>query len=72
MGTPDQLFLPFAQVPAFAEASFVWPRRTAADETAQPAFKYRVRENRRAKRIILRVTATHGLEVVVPSAGGPD
>ena len=31
-------------------------------------FKYRVRENRRAKRIILRVTVTHGLEVVVPSA----
>jgi len=45
MGTPDQLFLPLAEV-----------------------FKYRVRENRRAKRIILRVTATHGLEVVVPSA----
>jgi predicted metal-dependent hydrolase len=45
MGTPDQLFLSFAEV-----------------------FKYRVRENRRAKRIILRVTATHGLEVVVPSA----
>ena len=45
MGTPDQLFLPFAEV-----------------------FKYRVRENRRAKRIILRVTVTHGLEVVIPSA----
>jgi predicted metal-dependent hydrolase len=78
MGTPDQLFLPFAQVSAsasygatgsaFAEASFVWPSRTSADETVQRAFKYRVRENRRAKRIILRVTAAHGLEVVVPSA----
>jgi predicted metal-dependent hydrolase len=74
MGTPDQLFLPFAQVSAaarasaFAEASFVWPSRITADETMQRAFKYRVRENRRAKRIILRVTATHGLEVVVPSA----
>jgi predicted metal-dependent hydrolase len=45
MGTPDQLFLPFAEV-----------------------FKYRVRENRRAKRIILRVTVTHGLEIVIPSA----
>jgi predicted metal-dependent hydrolase len=73
MGTPDQLFLPFAQVStsarasAFTEASFAWPSRTMADETVQPAFKYRVRENRRAKRIILRVTATHGLEVVVPS-----
>lgn len=31
-------------------------------------FNYRVRENRRAKRIILRVTVTHGLEVVIPSA----
>ena len=30
--------------------------------------RYRVRENRRAKRIILRVTVAHGLEVVVPSA----
>lgn len=30
--------------------------------------RYRVRENRRAKRIILRVTAANGLEVVVPSA----
>src|SRR5215469_2636576 len=28
---------------------------------------YRVRENRRAKRIILRVTVAHGLEVVIPS-----
>jgi predicted metal-dependent hydrolase len=78
MGTPDQLFLPFAPVSAsasygatgsaFAEASFVWPSRTSVDETVQRAFKYRVRENRRAKRIILRVTAAHGLEVVVPSA----
>ena len=78
MGTPDQLFLPFAPVSAsasygatgsaFAEASFVWPSPTSADETVQRAFKYRVRENRRAKRIILRVTAAHGLEVVVPSA----
>ena len=32
------------------------------------AVNYRVRENRRAKRIILRVTAAHGLEVVIPSA----
>ena len=32
------------------------------------AVSYRVRENRRAKRIILRVTAAHGLEVVIPSA----
>jgi predicted metal-dependent hydrolase len=30
--------------------------------------QYRVRENRRAKRIILRVTLARGLEVVVPSA----
>ena len=45
MGTPDQLFLPLAEV-----------------------FQYRIRENRRAKRIILRVTLTHGLEVVIPSA----
>jgi predicted metal-dependent hydrolase len=30
--------------------------------------RYQVRENRRAKRIILRVTVAHGLEVVVPSA----
>jgi predicted metal-dependent hydrolase len=30
--------------------------------------RYRVRENRRAKRIILRVTVARGLEVVVPSA----
>jgi len=30
---------------------------------------YRVRENRRAKRIILRVTVAHGLEIVIPSAG---
>jgi hypothetical protein len=45
MRVPDQLFLPFAEMP-----------------------RYRVRENRRAKRIILRVTVTHGLEVVVPSA----
>jgi predicted metal-dependent hydrolase len=30
--------------------------------------RYRIRENRRAKRIILRVTVAHGLEVVVPSA----
>jgi predicted metal-dependent hydrolase len=56
MGTPDQLFLPFAEISAFAKA------------TARQAFTYRVRENRRAKRIILRVTVTHGLEVVVPSA----
>ncbi|MFY9987653.1 MAG: SprT family zinc-dependent metalloprotease [Chthoniobacterales bacterium] len=56
MGTPDQLFLPFAEVSALAKA------------TARQAFTYRVRENRRAKRIILRVTVTHGLEVVVPSA----
>jgi predicted metal-dependent hydrolase len=88
MGTPDQLFLPFAEVSAsascgatgsasascgatgsaFAEASsFVRPG-TMADETARQAFKYRVRENRRAKRIILRVTVAHGLEIVVPSA----
>ncbi|MBV8211958.1 MAG: M48 family metallopeptidase [Verrucomicrobia bacterium] len=39
-----------------------------ADETVPQALKYRVRENRRAKRIILRVTVTHGLEVVIPSA----
>jgi hypothetical protein len=45
MPVPDQLFLPFAEMP-----------------------RYRVRENRRAKRIILRVTVAHGLEVVVPSA----
>ncbi len=45
MRVPDQLFLPFAEMP-----------------------RYRVRENRRAKRIILRVTVAHGLEVVVPSA----
>jgi predicted metal-dependent hydrolase len=63
MGTPDQLFLPFAQVPAV-----VRPSRAIAAETVQQGLKYRVRENRRAKRIILRVTATHGLEVVVPSA----
>ena len=79
MGTPDQLSLPFAEVSAsanygatgssFAEASsFVRPSQTTADEMVQQAFKYRVRENRRAKRIILRVTATRGLEVVVPSA----
>jgi predicted metal-dependent hydrolase len=79
MGTPDQLFLQFAEMPAFAsygapdsefaEASFmVRPSGTKADETTRQAFKYRVRENRRAKRIILRVTVTHGLEVVVPSA----
>jgi predicted metal-dependent hydrolase len=30
--------------------------------------QYRVRENRRAKRIILRVTVARGLEVIVPSA----
>ena len=30
--------------------------------------QYRVRENRRAKRIILRITVARGLEVVVPSA----
>src|SRR5260221_10678694 len=45
MRVPDQLFLPFAEMP-----------------------RYRVRENRRAKRIIFRVTVTHGLEVVVPTA----
>jgi predicted metal-dependent hydrolase len=56
MGTPDQLILPFAEMSAFPEPA------------ARQAFKYRVRENRRAKRIILRVTITHGLEVVVPSA----
>ena len=32
------------------------------------AVSYRVRENRRAKRIILRVTHAHGLEVVIPYA----
>ena len=69
MGTQDQLFLPFGEVSGFAKASsFVRPRRTMADETARQDFKYRVRENRRAKRIILRVTVTHGLEVVIPSA----
>jgi predicted metal-dependent hydrolase len=75
MDKPDQLLLPFAEVSpcvtdsGFAEASFlVRPNGTMADETARQAFKYRVRENRRAKRIILRVTVTHGLEVVVPSA----
>jgi predicted metal-dependent hydrolase len=35
-------------------------------ETSEP--QYRVRENRRAKRIILRVTVARGLEVIVPSA----
>lgn len=69
MGTPDQLFLPFAEVPAFAKASsFVRPSRTMTDEAARQDFKYRIRENRRAKRIILRVTVTHGLEVVIPTA----
>ena len=69
MGTLDQLFLPFAEVSACAKASsFVWPSRTVVDETARQDFKYRIRENRRAKRIILRVTVAHGLEVVIPSA----
>ena len=66
MGTPDQLFLPFAEVSAFAKASSF--AKATADETARQDFKYRIRENRRAKRIILRVTAAHGLEVVIPSA----
>jgi predicted metal-dependent hydrolase len=66
MGTPDQLFLPFAEVSA--SASYGATGSAFAEPTARQAFKYRVRENRRAKRIILRVTVTHGLEVVVPSA----
>jgi predicted metal-dependent hydrolase len=70
MGTPNQLILPFAEASASAShgargSSFA---EAMADKTAQEAFRYRVRENRRAKRIILRVTVTHGLEVVVPSA----
>ena len=70
MGTPDQLFLQFAEVSASASyggtgSFFV---EATAEKRARAAFKYRVRENRRAKRIILRVTVTHGLEVVVPSA----
>jgi predicted metal-dependent hydrolase len=66
MGTPDQLFLPFSGVPAFA--SYGATGSGSARATVRQDFKYRVRENRRAKRIILRVTVTHGLEVVVPSA----
>ena len=70
MGTPDQLFLQFAEASTSASyggtgSFFV---EAMADKAAREAFKYRVRENRRAKRIILRVTVTHGLEVVVPSA----
>jgi predicted metal-dependent hydrolase len=80
MGTPDQLFLQFAEASPFASygatgsASASHGRtgsffvEAMADKTGREAFKYRVRENRRAKRIILRVTVTHGLEVVVPSA----
>src|SRR6201984_115801 len=69
MGTPDQLFLQFAE--ASAPASYAKGSTFAeatADKMAGQTFNYRVRENRRAKRIILRVTVTHGLEVVVPSA----
>jgi predicted metal-dependent hydrolase len=80
MGTPDQLVLPFAEASACAShgargsASASYGAKGSsfaeamADKTAQEAFRYRVRENRRAKRIILRVTLRHGLEVVVPSA----
>jgi predicted metal-dependent hydrolase len=80
MGTPDQLFLQFAEASASAgygatsaaSASYGAKGSTFAEATADKmagqTFKYRVRENRRAKRIILRVTVTHGLEVVVPSA----
>ena len=70
MGTPDQLFLPFAEASASASYSATGSSYAdaMADKTAREAFRYRVRENRRAKRIILRVTVTHGLEVVVPSA----
>jgi predicted metal-dependent hydrolase len=70
MGTPDQLFLQFAEASPFAsygatESPF---GEAMGDKKARETFNYRVRENRRAKRIILRVTVTHGLEVVVPSA----
>ena len=80
MGKPDQLFLQFAEASAsasygatsFAPASYGATGSPFAeamgDKTARQTFNYRVRENRRAKRIILRVTVTHGLEVVVPSA----
>src|SRR6201987_6457322 len=69
MGTPDQLFLQFAEASAPASYATGSPFAEAmADKTARQTFNYQVRENRRAKRIILRVTATHGLEVVVPSA----
>jgi predicted metal-dependent hydrolase len=46
-------------------------RKTDLNQLVLPfkeTVSYRVRENRRAKRIILRVTAAHGLEVVIPSA----
>ena len=80
MGTPDQLFLPFAEASASASYSATGSAPASyggmgspfaeamADNTARQTFNYRIRENRRAKRIILRVTVTHGLEVVVPSA----
>ena len=80
MGTPDQLFLQFAEACASASYGATGSASTSygatgspfaeamADKTTRPTFNYRVRENRRAKRIILRVTVTHGLEVVVPSA----
>ena len=70
MGTPDQLFLQFAEASASASyGATASPLAEAVpDKNARPALNYRVRENRRAKRIILRVTVTHGLEVVVPSA----
>jgi predicted metal-dependent hydrolase len=80
MGKPDQLFLQFAEASASASygATSSAPATYGAtgspfaeamgDKTGRQTFNYRVRENRRAKRIILRVTVTHGLEVVVPSA----
>jgi predicted metal-dependent hydrolase len=77
MGIPDQLFLQFAEASALVPSRNYGGRGGAAvssfaeaiaDKSARPAFDYRVRENRRAKRIILRVTVTHGLEVVVPTA----
>jgi predicted metal-dependent hydrolase len=80
MGTPDQLFLQFAEVSSSASYGATSSASASsgamdspfaeamANKTARRTFNYRVRENRRAKRIILRVTVTHGLEVVVPSA----
>ena len=80
MGTPDQLFLQFTEASASASYGATSSASASygatgspfaeamADKTARQALNYQVRENRRAKRIILRVTVTHGLEVVVPSA----